>query len=173
VLAPAHERACVAGLADRLLRDTPRRFQLVLGARRIGKTTVMYQIVRRLLRSGIPASRLWWFRLDHPLLLQADLGSLIRIAQERANAAPEAPVFVLLDEVTYATDWDLWLKTFYDERWPVRVVATSSAVAALRNRRQESGIGRWEEQFLHPYTFHEYLGLIAAPVNLARHYPTP
>lgn len=38
---------------------------------------------------------------------------------------------------------DLWFKTFYDERWPVRIAATSSATAALRDRRTESGVGRW------------------------------
>jgi predicted AAA+ superfamily ATPase len=72
----------------------------------------------------------------------------------------------MLDELVYAQDWDLWLKTFYDERWPVRIVATSSATAALRERRGESGVGRWTEHYLPPYSFSEFLDLVGPPVSV-------
>ena len=72
-------------------------------------------------------------------------------------------MYLFLDELAYARDWDLWLKTFYDETWPVRLVGTSSSTAALRDR-SESGVGRWEEQYLAPYTFAEYLKLIGRDV---------
>ncbi len=68
--------------------------------------------------------------------------------------------------MTYATNWDLWLKTFYDENWPVRIAATSSSTAALRSRMLESGVGRWEEQYLSPYLFHEYLQLAGVQVSI-------
>src|SRR6186997_1758438 len=69
-LAPAVERSLAAHLARLLITDQPRRYQLVLGPRRVGKSTAMYQTVRRLLRAGVPAKRLWWLRLDHPLLMR-------------------------------------------------------------------------------------------------------
>lgn len=74
---------------------------------------------------------------------------------------------LLLDELVYGRDWDLWLKTFYDDQWPVQLIATSSATAALRSRRQESGVGRWSEQFLLPYLFTEYLDLIGTDVRVS------
>ena len=76
------------------------------------------------------------------------------------------PRLPLLDELTYAKDWDLWLKAFYDERWPIRIVGTSSATAAIRQRGTESGVGRWDEQFLAPYLFTEYLELQNIPGKL-------
>ena len=63
----------------------------------------------------------------------------------------------MLDEIVYAADWDLWLKTFHDERWPVRIAATSSSTTALRRQRRESGVGRWEEHHLLPCPLEEYL----------------
>jgi predicted AAA+ superfamily ATPase len=66
---------------------------------------------------------------------------------------------VFFDELVYAHDWDLWLKTFFDDRWPLRIAASSSASAALRAGRVESGVGRWDEQYLSPYLFGEYLDL--------------
>lgn len=40
--------------------------------------TAMYQTVRHLLEHGMDPRRLWWLRLDHPLLLREELGSLVR-----------------------------------------------------------------------------------------------
>ncbi len=156
------ERPLARALWKRLRQAQPRRFQLVLGPRRVGKTTAMYQTVKRLLAEGIPRHRLWWLRLDHPLLMEISLGELARTIRERAKA--DDPAYLFLDELTYADKWDLWLKTFYDESWPFRIVGTSSSTAALRTRRLESGVGRWEEQYLAPYLFTEYLDLVGHPV---------
>lgn len=135
------------------------RHQIILGPRRVGKTTVMYQTVERLIAHGIGPDRLWWLRLDHPLLMDWDLGDMVRQIAEASRASAAKPVFLFLDEVTYADRWDLWLKTFFDEKWPVRIVGTSSATAAMRERGTESGVGRWDEHYLAPYLFTEYLDL--------------
>lgn len=165
-LARPIERPLAQLLWKRLLNDEPRRFQLVLGPRRVGKTTVLYQSVRRLIEAGIDPARVWWLRMDHPLLLQEDLGDLVRAVIDFCDATAESPVFLMLDELVYANNWDLWLKTFYDEQWPVRIAATSSATAALRDRRQESGIGRWAEHHLTPYLFPEFLHLAGHPSTI-------
>lgn len=119
----------------------------------------MYQTVRRLLAAGVNERRLWWFRLDHPLLMRLRLDHLARLAVQASGATEADPAYLFLDELAYAREWDLWLKAFYDDNWPVRLVGTSSSTAALKDRMLESGVGRWEEQYLAPYTFAEYLSL--------------
>lgn len=159
-LARPIERPLAKLLWQRLTKDEPHRFQLVLGPRRVGKTTALYQTVRHLIEAGVGPSRIWWMRLDHPLLLQQDLGDLVRAVLDASNASADEPVFLMLDELAYTDRWDLWLKTFFDDHWPVRIAATSSATAALRERRLESGVGRWSEQHLTPYLFTEFLALV-------------
>ena len=159
-LARPVERPLAKQLWQPLHRDDPHRFQLVLGPRRVGKTTALYQTVRHLMDVNVDPSRIWWLRLDHPLLLQESLGDLIRAVLDASSATPERPVFLMLDEIVYTDQWDLWLKTFFDDQWPVRIAATSSATTALRERRLESGIGRWSEQHLTPYLFTEFLDLV-------------
>ncbi len=162
-LAPAMERPLALALPKRLLDDRPRRYQLILGPRRVGKTTVMYQTVRGLLKAGVASNRLWWLRLDHPVLLKNwSLGDLVRAVVRTSQASESSPAYLFLDELVYAKDWDLWLKTFYDEPWPIKVAATSSATAALRERLHESGVGRWQDQYLAPFLFTEYLALSSA-----------
>lgn len=156
------ERPLAAHLWRRLNQD-PRRFHLILGPRRVGKTTAMYQTVRHLLAAGRLPSDLWWIRLDHPALMPHTLDTIVRGIIAETGASAEHRVVLFLDEVVYARDWDLWLKTMYDEQWPVEVVATSSATAALRDRHRESGVGRWDEHHLTPYSFGEYLDLVGEP----------
>jgi len=161
------ERPLAQRLWQRLLGDEPRRFHLIIGPRRVGKTTAMYQTVRRLLANGIQANRLWWLRLDHPLLMSLPLNHLIAHIITSAQATAAMPAYVFLDELTYADGWDGWLKTFYDDHAPIRLVGTSSATAELRGRRHESGVGRWDEHYLAPYLFSEYLALMDAGVAVA------
>lgn len=156
------ERPLAKFLWKRMQKDKPRRFQLILGPRRVGKTTTMYQTARYLLNDKkVDPSAVTWLRLDHPILMTLDLGGVIRskISTHKDLAGP-LPIYLFLDELTYARDWDLWLKTFYDENWPVQIVGSSSSTAALRDRKIESGVGRWEEQYLPPYLFTEFLDLI-------------
>lgn len=157
------ERMITGYLPDRILSSEinhPRRFHLLIGPRRVGKTTVMYQTVRSLLNHGVPKDSIWWLRLDHPILMRFSLDQLCSMIMDRVRHKGFDFVYFFFDELTYAEDWDLWLKTFYDDHLPIRILGTSSSTAALRNRRLESGVGRWEEKFLPPYLFPEYLDLI-------------
>jgi uncharacterized protein len=160
------ERPLAQMLADRLTNNQVRRFQLILGPRRVGKTTSLYQTANRLLKQGIKPIRVWWLRMDHPLLMDLDLGGLVRTITKGAQASLEDPIYLFLDELSYAKGWDLWLKTFYDESWPVVIAGSSSSTAAMRHARTESGVGRWEEQYLAPYLFGEYLELSERSVDM-------
>ena len=157
-LAPSTERPLAKHLWKYILSPSLKRQLIILGPRRVGKTTVMYQTVQHLLNNQIPSDKIQWVRLDHPLLMPLDLGFIVQEAMKLAKATKEKPLYLFLDELVYAEKWDKWLKTFYDEHWPVHIIASSSAIAALQ-KGKESGIGRWEEFHLTPYLLTELLQL--------------
>jgi len=144
------------------MRDrSPNRIHLILGPRRVGKTTIMVQTVRHLIEDAeIEPTRIWLARGDHPDLMGRPLGTLVRAMVDASGATHEKPAYIFLDEVNYARDWDRWLKTMFDERWPVRIAATSSSAASLVRAGTESGVGRWLEHVLGPCSLPEvvYLG---------------
>jgi predicted AAA+ superfamily ATPase len=123
----------------------------------------MHQTIQALIEAGIPPNRLWFLKLDHPLLMDYELNGWAKSLINCYGATHGNPLYLFLDEINYSPRWDRWLKTFHDERWPLRIVATSSSTAALRDRSVESGIGRWTDQHLMPYSFDEYLGLRGFP----------
>ena len=157
-LAPLTERPLAKYLWKYILSADLKRHLIILGPRRVGKTTVMYQTVRHLLKKQVPPDKIQWVRLDHPLLMPFELGSIVKEAIKLAKATKERPLYLFLDELVYTEKWELWLKTFYDEHWPVCIVASSSATAALQ-KGKESGVGRWEEFYLAPYLLTELLQL--------------
>jgi len=147
-------------LADQLwktIAKDPWRFQVVIGPRRVGKTVSLYQTIQQLIEYGIAHQRLWFMRMDHPLFQHYPLGSWVKALLNQENPTQENPLYLFVDEINYSEGWDAWLKTFYDEKWPVQVVATSSSSASLH---RESGIGRWSLQYMTPYNFGEYLKLV-------------
>lgn len=158
-LALPARRSLADRLWRRLLAESPRRYQVVLGPRRVGKTVGMHQTIQALIEADVAPDRLWFLRMDHPLLMDYQLNGWATSLLRRYGGSTDNPLYLFLDEINYSPRWDRWLKTFYDEQWPLRIVATSSSTAALRDRTVESGIGRWSEQFLMPYSFLEYLEL--------------
>lgn len=155
----AYRRATTEGLARALTSERWERFLMLLGPRRVGKTTAMEQALDDLLAQGVDPHRLAWIRLDHPQLVREELGSVIRAIPGFATATRERPLYLFLDELTYAPDWDRWLKTFHDDKWPVRILGTSSSTAWLRTG-QESGAGRWSHLYMTPVLFGEALELL-------------
>ena len=90
-LARPVERPLARLLWTTLQRDEPHRFQLVLGPRRVGKTTALYQTVRHLVDSEVDPRRIRWLRLGHSLLLQENLGDLVHTVVTTARASADQP----------------------------------------------------------------------------------
>jgi hypothetical protein len=98
-LAPPVERALTRRLWTQVLADDPRRFHLVFGPRRVGKTTAMHQSGRHLIAAGTLPHRLWWLRMDHPVLMGESLGDLVRHVSQVCDARPGHEVVLLPDEL--------------------------------------------------------------------------
>ena len=156
---PPVERRLAQLLWRRLLGEGLRRYQVIQGPRRVGKSTVLRQTVRRLLASGVEPGRIWWLQMDNPDVKRHNLRAVMEHVIAASGAAPEQPAYVMIDEIARAEQWDLWLKSFYDDSWPVEVLATASSIERLRGAHLESGIGRWDEQTLLPCSFSEFIEL--------------
>jgi len=150
--------------AKKLLRHPSlRRFVILSGARRVGKTTIMYQLINELLSEGIPARNIVYLSFDNPIL---KLGGFEGVLRAYENAYPtEGEVYFFFDEVQYAEDWEVWVKTLYDSRPYLRLVATGSASPTLEKGSANSGVGRWSILRIPTLSFYEYCDLLQVPVR--------
>ncbi|MGB9905742.1 MAG: ATP-binding protein, partial [Desulfotomaculales bacterium] len=134
------KRVAFAEIKRALLHPRLRRIVFLSGARRVGKTTLMYQIIDELLRSKIPPKRIFYLSLDHPVLKFFSLDELREIYLNNIVGIGDEKLFLFIDEIQYAKDWDAWLKVFYDQNPHYRIMVTGSATPILSSRGIESGV---------------------------------
>jgi predicted AAA+ superfamily ATPase len=141
-LRPFHRNAFYDAL-EFVDNGSSQRAVMLLGARRVGKTSTLYQLVNHVLAKGVDPKRVLFLSLDHPLFQFPNLRKLLEQAGKCAGNSTTDFKFILLDEIQYTHDWARWLKTLVQEPVKRRIVATGSAAATLQARGPAEGVGRW------------------------------
>ena len=111
---------------------------LINGPRRVGKTTIINQVICCLIEDKkVPANRILFFSLDDPIiqqLPQKDQGTLFEAllaqwAQVAGTALRTSPnvLYCFLDEVQRLPRWELYIKRYIDLRYPIRFIISGSA----------------------------------------------
>ncbi len=138
-----------------------RRFVLLSGARRVGKTTIMYQMIEHLLKQGISSKSIIYVSFDHPILKFYSIEEIIEIYNTNIYLGEKCWLF--FDEIQYANDWELYLKVFYDSRPNFFVTATGSASPVIEKGAGDSGVGRWNIIRVPTLSFYEYCKIARVP----------
>lgn len=133
------------------------RAVVLMGPRRVGKTVILRQSIRRLLDAGTPPTSIFFVSLDNPVYTGMPLAKLLSFFQELHSHDRFADIHVFFDEVQYLKDWEVHLKVLVDDYPSARFVVSGSAAAALRMKSNESGAGRFTDFLLPPLTFAEFL----------------
>ena len=158
---PAVQRKAFHEVLRCITHPQLRRFAVISGARRVGKTTVMRQLIAHLLAQGIPASNILYISFDNPVFKLSGLHAVLETYRQFIYRG--GPCYYFLDEIQYAEDWSLWVKTLYDHYPEVQVVATGSASPALERGAADSGVGRWRVFRMPTLTFREYCTIQEIP----------
>ena len=157
-LSKTYKRFAFYEAMKRLNQTDIRRTVVLTGTRRVGKTTIQYQMIEALLQSGVPPQKIVFISMDHPMLKLSAMNEILDCYHE--NIYPDQDVYYFFDEIQYAQDWDKWLKTIYDMQPDTKMVATGSASPVLVKGSQESGAGRWSAIQVPTLSFYEYCELL-------------
>ncbi len=140
-----------------------RRTILLSGARRTGKTTIMYQTISNLIKRGTPRKRILpknilFISFDHPLLKMCSIEEVLNVYS--SNVSSNEEIYCFFDEIQYSDNWNSWLKILYDTNPNIRIMATGSASPILEDKAKESGLGRWITIQVPTLSFFEYCELL-------------
>jgi predicted AAA+ superfamily ATPase len=87
------------------------RAQVLLGPRQVGKSTLLLQIVGKLLEAQVAPSNITFFDFSDDRLAPRTVSPREIVAMGAPGVVPQAPRFFLFDEITWAkSGWDRWLK---------------------------------------------------------------
>ncbi len=157
-LSKTYKRFAFYEAMKRLDQTEIRRTVVLTGTRRVGKTTIQYQMIEALLQRGISPQKIVFISMDHPMLKLSSIQEILECYHE--NIYPEQDAYYFFDEIQYAQDWDKWLKIIYDMQPDTKTIATGSASPALIKGNQESGAGRWSTIQVPTMSFYEYCELL-------------
>ena len=139
-----------------------RRVQLVIGPRRVGKSTLMQQTIGHLLRSGVQQRRILFFSCDDPTLFDGmtTIGDVIEgylsdIVHEAAVNL-SGRIYIFIDEIHMFTGWQLWLKHYYEPQYNIKFIVSGSSASHLFAAAKESLMGRTDTLRLLPLGFMQF-----------------
>lgn len=135
-----------------------RRFVVLSGARRVGKTTIMYQMIDSLIDEGVNHRNILYISFDNPIVKLVNIEDMLSIYESLYPI--EGTRYIFLDEIQYTDNWELWMKVIYDSRKDICLTATGSASPILEKGSTDSGTGRWSVLKIPTMSFYEYCRLL-------------
>src|SRR3989338_8045169 len=133
-----------------------KRFILALvGLRRVGKTTTMYQLIQKLIEAKIKKTAILFFSFDE---VSAKLNEVLETYKEIHNKDfREEKIYIFLDEIQKCSGWENEIKKYYDLYPKIKFIISGSESLFIRKKTKETLAGRIFEFTLSTFTFKEYL----------------
>jgi len=141
---------------SKIEKQMGKRFILALvGLRRVGKTTTMYQLIQKLIEAKINKTDILFFSFDE---VSARLNEVLEIYKEIHNKDfRKEKIYIFLDEIQKCSGWENELKKYYDLYPKLKFIISGSESLFIRKKTKETLAGRIFEFTLTPFTFREYL----------------
>ena len=134
----------------------------VTGPRRVGKSTLLKQIVSYLIsEKSVDPDLIVYYSFDDPTLYRAEMsgGEMFEslMSQMVDSGTPDKPIYFFLDEIQTLERWEQYLKKYFDLKYPFKFIISGSASSPIFKRSRESLLGRVKDFHLLPFSFKEYL----------------
>src|SRR5512145_1594284 len=152
---------------EALLARRVRRALVLLGARRVGKTTLLRQLIGEASATG-QFGPVLFASVDTPTYSGMPLDRYLDFFARECQHDETGARLVVFDEIQYLNDWERHLKDLGDRFPQSTFVASGSAGAALKRKSDESGAGRFTDFVLPPLTFAEFIAFSEVDPALVR-----
>ena len=155
-LVPAFKRSIYRKVRD-VFFDEIRRFPVLSGPRRVGKSTMMFQMIDELLTSGVKPERILFYTLDEFPNDGISIRKAVETYQKYVNDKDD--FFLFLDEAQKDKSWKNYVKKLFDLKKNVRAMITGSASVEIEKESDDSGSGRFLTLKIPTMSFYEFCAM--------------
>jgi predicted AAA+ superfamily ATPase len=135
-----------------------RQILILSGLRRVGKSTIMFQLIDHLLRKGENPNKILYFSFDR--WKEEDLIKILDAFRSVTSVNWEREkIFVFLDEIQKLKGWSLQLKQLYDNFPKIKFVVSGSASLELEKEAKDNLAGRYFLKEIPPLSLKEFFEL--------------
>jgi predicted AAA+ superfamily ATPase len=140
-----------------------REIIIITGVRRSGKTTIMYQMIDKLIKKGIKPEQILFINFEDKKLSKESLDDLYVGYRENINADKKA--FIFLDEIHRKESWESWIRKKYDLKTKDKFVISGSCSYLLKKEYSTLLTGRNLTFEVYPFSFREFLNFKNLEIN--------
>lgn len=130
--------------------------EFITGLRRIGKTTIMKQIIEFLIKKKkIHPQKICYLSLDNYSFLNKSIYELVKTFQKINQLKIDEQIYIFLDEITFKENFSQELKNLYDFGH-IKIYVSSSSASLLKDKHAFL-TGRARTTEIEPLNFKEFL----------------
>lgn len=130
----------------------------ITGARRAGKSYIMKQMIKELIKNGIDSSNILIVNFEDPRFIKLDVNILEKIYETYMEFLnPKFTPFIFLDEVQEVEGWEKWVGMMHELR-KAKIVVSGSNAKLLSKELGTLLTGRHIDLIVFPLSFKEFLG---------------
>lgn len=139
----------------RKLTSNPNLIKILIGARRVGKTSLLYSLINYYLDKNFDASKIIYLNADLREIQELGVRSTLEhIVKKFGHNLSKDVLFVFIDEIQELTNWQNELKLFYDSTKIHFFISGSSAT--LLTQKSARLTGRFSLNRILPLSLREY-----------------
>jgi len=132
-----------------------KQITIITGVRRSGKSTLMYQMVDKLLNKRIKPEQILFINLEDKKLSKNSLDEMYNEYRQKLN--PDKKAFVFLDEIHKKGGWEHWIRKKYDLQTDDKFIISGSSSYLLKKEYSTLLTGRNRTFEVFPLSFEEFL----------------
>ncbi|HDP99891.1 MAG TPA: ATP-binding protein [bacterium] len=151
--------------------ECPRnKIRTLIGARRVGKTFSLYQIISDLLSQNIPRERILFINFEDERLIPLEVKDLTLILNTYYEIYPNNKdniVYLFFDEIQNVPGWEIFIRRIHDSE-KIQINLTGSSSKLLSSDIATSLRGRTLSFEIFPFSFNEFLkfrGITTNPLS--------
>lgn len=134
-----------------------RRFPVLSGPRRVGKSTIMFQIIDELLCKGIKPTQILFYTLDDYPNDEVGVKDIVRVFNKYVYSGDDFYLFI--DEAQKDKGWKAFAKQLFDLNKKVKVMISGSSSVEIEKDSDESGSARFLTIKIPTFSFYEFCEL--------------
>ena len=173
ILASGHVRDVIADISPFI---DSKDIVALIGLRRAGKTTVLFQIMDMLKSKGISDKALLHMNFEEPALASMlNLELLDEIYQTyREEIYPVGKAYIFFDEIQNVPNWEKWVRA-RNENEDIKIFITGSSAQLMSRELATVLTGRHVEFYITPFSFKEIVRIknITIPDPMLNINPSP
>ena len=141
-------------VADSIIKTLgTRHIKDIIGVRRSGKTTVLYQVAEHLINTGVSPNNIVFLNFDDPTISATSFDAILAGIYKINPAVSH----LFLDEIQQKVGWEQWVRVLYDTKRFSQIFLSGSSASLFSRDIGRVLSGRHITFEMMPLSFVEYL----------------